>query len=360
MRVVLGLIVMLLLATVALGKTHGRRVGKINREAATSVEMPTFSPGDKDTYFGTLRVYVVEPSSRWIHPIGGPYDYGFLDFALVRQIEIPDGGTFDSTWTWDAIAAGFPGIEENNIMVMAAVFNWEAHLAYSDPPGNTRPFLAYYVDASAAASPGSPGTNVTTAGFTHSVFIEIGSMTWCPYDAQVMDTLNAIALASDYPFHHTWFVMDENPIALDRMANDYNVEFFPISFVDGGDEIILAQYEQAVFEDAIEKAGGRAVDPLSLYVSVDWLGGEVLEIRVRLSSGYVVGDADGSGAVDIDDVVYLINYIFSGGPAPIPLLAGDADCSGTVDIDDVVYLINYIFSGGPAPGDPDGDSVPDC
>ncbi len=75
---------------------------------------------------------------------------------------------------------------------------------------------------------------------------------------------------------------------------------------------------------------------------------------------YVCGDADGSGFVDIDDVVHLINYIFAGGPAPVPLAAGDADCSGFIDIDDVVYLINYIFAGGPPPGDPDGDGVPDC
>jgi hypothetical protein len=41
-------------------------------------------------------------------------------------------------------------------------------------------------------------------------------------------------------------------------------------------------------------------------------------------------------------------------------ICGDSDCSGDVDIDDVVYLIAYIFSGGPAPCDTDGDGVPDC
>ena len=61
------------------------------------------------------------------------------------------------------------------------------------------------------------------------------------------------------------------------------------------------------------------------------------------------GDADGSGHVTISDAVYLISYIFSGGPAPAPLLAGDADGSEIVSISDVVYLINYIFQGGPAP-----------
>jgi hypothetical protein len=64
---------------------------------------------------------------------------------------------------------------------------------------------------------------------------------------------------------------------------------------------------------------------------------------------YVCGDADASGDVDISDVVYLIAYIFSGGPAPDPIASGDADCSSNVDISDVVYLINYIFSGGTAP-----------
>ena len=67
---------------------------------------------------------------------------------------------------------------------------------------------------------------------------------------------------------------------------------------------------------------------------------------------YICGDADASGDVDIDDAVYLIAYIFSGGPPPDPYESGDADLSGEVDIDDVVYLIAYIFSGGNDPCDP--------
>lgn len=62
-----------------------------------------------------------------------------------------------------------------------------------------------------------------------------------------------------------------------------------------------------------------------------------------------MGDADDSGSVDIDDVVWIIDYIFGGGPPSNPVAAMDADCSTEVDIDDVVYLIAYIFSGGPPP-----------
>ncbi len=72
------------------------------------------------------------------------------------------------------------------------------------------------------------------------------------------------------------------------------------------------------------------------------------EIRIEPQS-FVKGDADGNGMVNISDAVYLIGYIFSGGPAPSPLFAGDADCSGIITVSDAVYLISYIFSGGPAP-----------
>ncbi len=61
------------------------------------------------------------------------------------------------------------------------------------------------------------------------------------------------------------------------------------------------------------------------------------------------GDANGDGTVNISDAVSLIAYIFSGGPAPSPLLAGDANCDSAVNISDAVYLIAYIFVGGAAP-----------
>lgn len=63
----------------------------------------------------------------------------------------------------------------------------------------------------------------------------------------------------------------------------------------------------------------------------------------------ICGDADGNGIVNISDAVYLISYIFGGGPPPDPLVSGDADCNGIVNISDAVYLISYIFGGGPAP-----------
>ncbi len=61
------------------------------------------------------------------------------------------------------------------------------------------------------------------------------------------------------------------------------------------------------------------------------------------------GDADSDYAINVSDVVYLINYIFKGGPAPEPRCKGNADGDGEVNIADAVYLINYIFKSGVPP-----------
>jgi len=64
------------------------------------------------------------------------------------------------------------------------------------------------------------------------------------------------------------------------------------------------------------------------------------------------GDANGDDSVNVGDAVFLINYVFKGGPAPDPLCCGDANGDETVNVGDAVYLINYVFKGGPPP-DPD-------
>lgn len=64
---------------------------------------------------------------------------------------------------------------------------------------------------------------------------------------------------------------------------------------------------------------------------------------------WVLGDANGDRNVNVGDAVFLISYIFRGGPPPIRLKAGDVNGDCKVNVGDAVYLISYIFRGGPAP-----------
>lgn len=65
---------------------------------------------------------------------------------------------------------------------------------------------------------------------------------------------------------------------------------------------------------------------------------------------YICGDANMDGVLNVADAVFMINFVFKGGPPPDPVAAGDANCDGTSNVADAVYIINYVFHSGPAPG----------
>jgi len=65
--------------------------------------------------------------------------------------------------------------------------------------------------------------------------------------------------------------------------------------------------------------------------------------------GFTRGDANGDGVIDLGDILYLISYLYKGGPAPNPLWTGDANSDGVVDLGDILYLVSYLYKGGPAP-----------
>jgi len=63
------------------------------------------------------------------------------------------------------------------------------------------------------------------------------------------------------------------------------------------------------------------------------------------------GDINGRGdGPDIADIVYLVAWMFNGGPVPACMETADVNGSGGLaDISDVVYLAAYMFQGGPEP-----------
>jgi len=91
-----------------------------------------------------------------------------------------------------------------------------------------------------------------------------------------------------------------------------------------------------------------AIDEVKIYsraLSAD-------EIRQEFEKAFMRGDANGDDHITVSDVVYLVNYLFKGGPRPISIQAADVNCDGRVTISDVVYLINYLFKSGPPPCGP--------
>jgi hypothetical protein len=74
------------------------------------------------------------------------------------------------------------------------------------------------------------------------------------------------------------------------------------------------------------------------------------------SSGCCTGNTgnvndDAGGNVDLSDLIYLVNFLFLGGPSPVCQASantnGDAGCN--IDLSDLIYLVNFLFLGGSAP-----------
>jgi len=73
-------------------------------------------------------------------------------------------------------------------------------------------------------------------------------------------------------------------------------------------------------------------------------------IVVEACPAEIMGDVNQDNRVTVGDIIYLVNYVFKSGPAPLPVaLAGDADCSRRITSADMIWLAAYIFRGGAEP-----------
>jgi len=61
------------------------------------------------------------------------------------------------------------------------------------------------------------------------------------------------------------------------------------------------------------------------------------------------GDVTGAEGILIDDLMYLRDYLFIGGPPPDCLEKGDVVIDGNILVNDLVFLVDYLFKGGDAP-----------
>jgi hypothetical protein len=79
---------------------------------------------------------------------------------------------------------------------------------------------------------------------------------------------------------------------------------------------------------------------------------EQMTVLIHYDCGvnYIKGDYNNDGNVNIGDAIFLIDFIYRGGNAPVGGAGrADANCDGNIDITDVVYNIKFQFEGGPEP-----------
>lgn len=95
--------------------------------------------------------------------------------------------------------------------------------------------------------------------------------------------------------------------------------------------------------EALMYTANSALSPNNTY------GWGLVNLLAAVQYSFKTGDVNRDGKNSVSDVVFLINYLLKGGPAPYLYYRGDVNCDQTVSISDVVYLINYLFKSGSEP-----------
>ncbi len=223
---------------------------------------------EETEYRGNLKVYVVEPLSRWGEVDGSPYPFALLDFAYDKDIEVSDSLTKDISWNPYYVG----NVNADNLMVIAVLFNEQSEIRYSSSNNQQRPFDAYFTDASAATIPDNTGYNTVNEEFTHTVFIEKGSASGCSPCSKASDALSSIYQSNDYPFYYVNLVSDKSTIARARLRSAFNIGSYPTLYFDGGYHVQIGTPEniEQTFRSLIEISGKRNVPRLSLSVSLTW------------------------------------------------------------------------------------------
>jgi len=115
--------------------------------------------------------------------------------------------------------------------------------------------------------------------------------------------------------------------------------------------------EPTSFEDLILSFDGSAFEACSeetLYCNLIFTTNDPDELMITVPVTVWAGRGDvfiPSGLLDIGDVVFLVNYILKGGPAPDPICMGDLALphDDMVDMSDLIYLVQYLYYAGPPP-----------
>jgi hypothetical protein len=175
---------------------------------------------------------------------------------------------------------------------------------------------------------------------------------------------STLSLAADWSFHlcmgNTYLASDsgnyltrlEFPDEVQFPWTDYeHVWLTQEGVANGRDDVVDSAVAWIISQDIDQDGIANESDNCPDTANVDQMDTDGDGVGDVCSCVNIRGniDTDAGDVIDISDLVYLVDYMFSGGPEPGCPNEADIDPSGGVDISDLVYLVDYMFSGGPAP-----------
>jgi hypothetical protein len=119
--------------------------------------------------------------------------------------------------------------------------------------------------------------------FTHTVFIEYGSLTTCGPCVTASAQLYSIYQSGDLDFIYGTLVFDAAGTSVKQRLQELGVSSVPDVFFDGKyRHIIGSQPSETTYRNAISQAGARVVPDFDINLDVTWVGGGTLTISVSV------------------------------------------------------------------------------
>lgn len=135
---------------------------------------------------------------------------------------------------------------------------------------------------------------VLNLDFTHTIFAEQCTATWCPNCPMAAGALRSIYESGDYPFYYAAHVDDMNSIAKQRNRDYsfgiYAIYAFPTVYFDGGNTNFIGRMTnveatETEYRSIIEKEGQRTVkQPIKLESSVSWDGDAKITVTITATN----------------------------------------------------------------------------
>lgn len=94
---------------------------------------------------------------------------------------------------------------------------------------------------------------------------------------------------------------------------------------------------------------GRRGSPTRLIWTLTAIVFAMLSFFHAPAKAALCGDTNNDEILNVGDIVYIISYVFKGGPPPQFICDGDVNGDGELNVGDAVFFAKWIFNGGPAP-----------
>ena len=136
----------------------------------------------------------------------------------------------------------------------------------------------------------NPTAELPVEDFTHAVFGEEFTATWCVYCPSAAENLMKVyENIPDEPYYHDKFffvalITDVNDKAEERMDDYPDVTGYPTVIFDGNDEKVSGgQSDTSNYEQAIDNCGQRDDTDISLDIQMEHLGADQLGVSVTMT-----------------------------------------------------------------------------